>query len=108
MASFWKEIQLGMDGKKKASRRAHDLENQSVRQGPRSLISLFWLFSTILFYSCSNFVRMKDMLWIEDIVESASILPILINFKVDMIDFVIFTRWLLQGMHFQLFQVHEI
>jgi hypothetical protein len=51
---------------------------------------------------------MKDMLWIEDIVESASILSILINFKVDMIDFVIFTRWLLEGMHFQLFQVHEI
>jgi hypothetical protein len=58
MASFWKEIQLGMDGKKKASRRAHDLENQSVRQGPRSLISLFLAlfhyFILLLFKFCEN------------------------------------------------------
>jgi hypothetical protein len=31
MASFWKKIQLGMDFLKKPSRKAHDLENQSVR-----------------------------------------------------------------------------
>jgi hypothetical protein len=31
---------------------------------------------------------MKDMLWIEDIVESTSALPFLINLKVDMVGFV--------------------
>jgi len=61
------------------------LENQSFRQGPRLLISLFFAF-TLFFFNpcCSNYVRMKKMQLIDDIVAA---FPFLNNFKVDMADF---------------------
>jgi len=41
--------------------------------------------SIVFFYPCcSNYVRMEDMLWIEDIVVAP---PFLTNFRVDMVGF---------------------
>jgi hypothetical protein len=37
---------------------------------------------------CSNFVRMEEMLWIEDIIESTQATPFLTNLKVFMVGFV--------------------
>ncbi len=47
------------------------MENQSVTWS--SMAAHFFVFFILFFYSCcSNFVRMKDILGIEDIVESTS------------------------------------
>jgi hypothetical protein len=58
-------------------------------------------FFIVFFYLCSsNFVRMEDILWIEDIVESTpvpSLSPIL---ELAWLVLCIFTRWLLKWMHF--------
>jgi hypothetical protein len=51
---------------------------------------------------------MEDMLWIKNIVESTPTLPFLTNSKVDMINFMDPHKVLLEGVHFQPFQVHEM
>jgi hypothetical protein len=43
------------------------------------------------------------MLWIENIVESTTALPVLTNSRVDMVGFVDLTRILLEKVHFQPF-----
>jgi len=45
---------------------------------------------------------------LEDIVEITPTPPFYINFRIDMTDFLILTRWLLERVHFQPFQVHEM
>ncbi len=53
-----------------------------------SISLLFLLFSNVFFYTCySKFVKMEDMLWTEDIVDSAPAHPFLTNFRVDMVNF---------------------
>ncbi len=72
-------------------------------------IYLFLLSTIFLYLCCSNYVRMEDMLWIEDIVEITTtttlILPII---KLTWLVLWIFIRWLLEWVHFQPFQMHEM
>ncbi len=76
---------IGLDQKK----RAHDLENQSVSHGPRLLIYLYFVFFHCFFYPCcSNFVKLEDMLWIEEIVESTPTPPFFTNSRVDIVGLV--------------------
>jgi hypothetical protein len=49
---------------------------------------------------------MKEMLWIEDIVESTQAPPFFTNSKTWLVLWIL-TSWLLKGMHFQPFQLHE-
>lgn len=45
--------------------------------GSKVVFLSFLLFSTVFFNPCcSNFVKMEDMLWIEDIAENTHFLPI--------------------------------
>ncbi len=64
------------------------MENQSVSQGQRLIIFLFFFIIFFLYPCCSTFVKMKDLLWIEDIVENTSTPSFFINSKVGMFDFV--------------------
>jgi hypothetical protein len=86
MASFWKENQLVWTKK-----------NSSWIGEPkckvRSEVAHFFVFRALFHclkkkVCCSNFVRMEDMLWIEDIVDNTSIPPFLVYYRVDMVDFV--------------------
>jgi hypothetical protein len=53
-------------------------------------------------------MKMEEMLWIEDIVESPSTPLFWTNSRVDMVGFVYsLTRWL-QGVQFQPIEVHEM
>jgi hypothetical protein len=50
---------------------------------------IFLLFSNVLFYPCcSNYERIEEMLWIEDIVESTQAPSFLTNSRVDLVGFV--------------------
>jgi hypothetical protein len=51
---------------------------------------------------------MEDVLWIKEIVDSTPTPPFLTNSKVDMINFMDFHKVLLEGVHFQPFQAHEM
>ncbi len=48
---------------------------------------VFLFIFIVFFYPCLNSTKIKDMLWIEDIVESTSTLPFLTNSRVDMVGF---------------------
>ncbi len=49
----------------------------------------FLFFSIVFFYTChSNSMKMEEMLWIEDIVESTKAPPFFTNSRVDMASFV--------------------
>ncbi len=60
-----------------------------------------FIFTDSFYPCCSNYVRMKDILWMEDIVEITPTPPFYINFRIDMTSFVD-VRWLLERVHFQL------
>jgi len=45
-------------------------------------------------------MKIKDMLWIENIIKSTLAPPFLTNSTFDMAGFVILTRWFLEGMDF--------
>jgi hypothetical protein len=47
-------------------------------------------------------VRIKDMLWIEDIVKNTLALPFLTNSKIDMVSFVDHPKVIVKRMHFSL------
>ncbi len=68
-----------LDRKKRVERRAHDLENEN-KLGSKVVHSFI-----IINLLCSKFVRMKDMLCIEDNVAAP---PFLTSFRIDMNDFV--------------------
>jgi hypothetical protein len=52
---------------------------------------------------------MKDVLWIEHIIESTPVLSSWTNFKVGMASFVISNKVVAKKrIHFQLFQVHKM
>jgi hypothetical protein len=55
----------------------------------------FSLFHYFLLSCCSNSMRMEDMLWIEDINESTSILPFWPILKLTWLVLCILTRWLM-------------
>jgi hypothetical protein len=57
---------------------------------------------------CSNSVRMEDMLPIEDIVRINKLSHFWPILKLTCLILWILTRWLLEGVHFQPFQVHEM
>jgi hypothetical protein len=86
------------------------LEKQSVTYGSRLLIFLFVpaLFHCFLLYLFLNCMKMKDMLWIKVIVESTPTPPFLTSSRVDIVGFVNLTRWLLERVHFQPFQMHKM
>ncbi len=48
---------------------------------------VFLFIFIVFFYPCLNSTRIKDVLWIEDIIESTSTFPFLINSRVDMVGF---------------------
>ncbi len=86
MASFWRET--NWFGPKK-----NNLKESSWFGEPkcnlRSEGAHFLFFLTDFFYPCcSNYVRMKDILWMEDIVEYTPTPPFYINFRIDMTGFV--------------------
>ncbi len=86
MTSFWRENQLVPTIKK-------NLKDSSWFGEPKckfgsNIARFFVLFHCFLLTCCSNSMKMKDMLWIEDIVESTSTSPFLTNSRVDMVGFV--------------------
>jgi hypothetical protein len=85
MASFWKENQ-SIQTKKRSLKDSSWFGEPKCKLGSKvaHLFIYFIVFLVFLF----NFVKMKDMLWIEDIVESTLALSFLTNFKVDMVGFV--------------------
>jgi hypothetical protein len=58
-----------------------------------------------LFLNC---MKMKGILWIKAIVASTPTPPFLTNSQVDIVGFVNLTRWLLERVHFQPFQMHKM
>ncbi len=48
----------------------------------------FFHFLLVFYSCCSNSMRLEEMLWIEDIVQSTQAPPFLTNFKVDMASFI--------------------
>lgn len=69
----------------------------------------FVLFCFTVFFnlSCSNSVRMEDMLWIEDIVESILAPSFWINSRIHMASFVDPHKLVARKINFQFFQVHK-
>jgi hypothetical protein len=74
--------------------------------------SFLHFFSFFLYFKknlcCSNFMRMEEMLWIENINESTQAPPFLTNFRVDMASFVHPHKVLARRNAFSAFQVHEM
>ncbi len=59
----------------------------------RFFVVFFFFFIVFFYLCCSNYVRMKNMLWIEDIVQNTIIPTVFTNFRVDMITFEDLHRW---------------
>jgi hypothetical protein len=53
-------------------------------------------------------MKMEYMLWIEDIIENMPAHSFFTYFWIDMIDLHILTRWLLEGVHLQPFQMYKM
>ncbi len=91
MASFWRENQLVWTTKKQEEELNEKLivwgtKVEAMVQGCPFLC--FVAFFIIFFYPCWNYVRIKDMLWIGDIVESTPSPPFFTNFTSNMVGFV--------------------
>ncbi len=85
MASFWRETNRSRLKKK-------NLKESSWFGEPkrklRSKVVHFFIFFLVFYSCCSNSVRLEEMLWIEDIVQSTQAPPFLTNLKVDMASFI--------------------
>ncbi len=75
---------------KKNSKDSSWFEEPKCKLGSKAahFFVFFVLFHCFLLTCCSNFMKMEDMLWIEDIVESTSTSPFLTTSRVDMVGFV--------------------
>jgi hypothetical protein len=82
MASFWRDPTWS---KQKKSLKENSWFGEPKCKLRSKVVILFFFFSIKLFYPCSNYVRMENMLWIVDIVASP---PFLTNFRIDMVGFV--------------------
>jgi len=91
MASFWKENQLVWTKKRKLKGKPKCMLGSKV---------VHFIFHCFFYPCCSNFMKIKDMQWIEDIVKNTLTPPFFTNSRIDMAGFVILTRWLLKVVDF--------
>jgi len=85
MASFWRENQLVWTKKKTFKESSWFGEPKCKLRSKVVHFFVFFFFFIVFFYPCySNFVKMKNMPCIEDIVKSTLALSLLTNFRVDM------------------------
>jgi hypothetical protein len=82
------ENQLVQTKKKKSLRKACSLDNQNVKPRSKVVHFFFVVFFFLFFVFSLYFMKMEDMQWIEDVVQSTGTPLFLTNFKLDIASFV--------------------